>query len=167
MLTGKRAFYVIVVTPARAVQTPGPAQLVRRRQIGRLVAGHAGLDLDLDVVRQLVAVGPEQFYPVVVVGVVRGRQHDAQIGAQRLRQHGDGRRRDRADDDHVHADGDEPGNQRRFQQIARQPRVLPDHHAVAMVAADELRARRHADLQRRFGVHGVGISGAADAVGAE
>ena len=61
------------------------------------------LDARLDLVGQLVAVGAEQLDAVVVIRVVRGRDHDADIGAQRARQHGDRRGRDRAKQEHVHA----------------------------------------------------------------
>ena len=66
---------------------------------------HQRLDLHLGLVGQLVAVGVEQLDAVVVVGVVGGRDHHAEVGAQRARQHGDRRRRHRPEQEHVHADG--------------------------------------------------------------
>jgi hypothetical protein len=66
----------------------------------------------LDLVGQLVAVRAEQLDAVVVERIVRGGDHDAEIGAHRARQHGDRRRRHRAEQQHVHADRGEAGDQR-------------------------------------------------------
>ena len=41
-----------------------------------------GLDAALDLVGELVAVRSEQLDAVVVIGIVRGRDHHADIGAQ-------------------------------------------------------------------------------------
>ena len=61
------------------------------------------LDLALDLVGQLVAVRAEQLDAVVIVGVVRGGDHHAEVGAHRARQHRHRRRRHRAEQQHVHA----------------------------------------------------------------
>ena len=120
----------------------------------------------LDLVGELVAVRPEQLDAVVVERIVRGRDHDAEIGAHRARQHGDRRRRHRAEQQHVHADRGEAGDQRGLDHVAGQPRVLADHHAMAVVAAAKHQAGRLPDLQRQFRRdHAVGA--AANAVGAE
>ena len=63
----------------------------------------AGLDLALGLIRQLVTVGPEQLDAIVVIGIVRSGDHDAEIGAQRPCQHGDGRRRQGTEEKHIDA----------------------------------------------------------------
>ena len=55
----------------------------------------------------------------------------------RARQHGDGRRRHRAEQQHVHADRGEAGDQRVLDHVAGQARVLADDDAVAVLAALE------------------------------
>ena len=105
--------------------------------------------------------------PLSSIRVVRGRDHHAEVGAQRAGQHGDGRRRQRAEQRHVHAGADEAGGQRRLDHVAGQPRVLADHHAVAVVAAGEQQAGGLAQAQRDLRGHRVGVGLAADAVGAE
>src|SRR5690349_23685316 len=45
------------------------------------------------LVAELVAVRPEKLDAVVVVWVMRGRNHDTQVGTHRARQHADGRDR--------------------------------------------------------------------------
>ena len=120
----------------------------------------------LDLVGQLVAVRPEQLDAVVLVGVVRGGDHHAEVAAHRAGQHRDRRRRHRAEQQHVHADRGEAGDQRIFDHVARQARVLADHHPVAMLAALERQAGRLADLQRDLGGD-LGVGPAANAVGAE
>ena len=121
------------------------------------------LDLLLDLVAQLEAVRAEELDAVVLVGVVRGRDHDAEIGAHGARQHGDRRRRHRAEQQHVHADRSEAGDERGLDHVARQTRILADHHPVAVIAALEQEPGRLADLERELGRdHAVGA--AANAV---
>jgi hypothetical protein len=76
--------------------------------------------------RRAVAVGPEQLDAVVVIGIVRGRDHHAEIGAHRARQHGHGGGRNRAGEQHIHADRGEPGHQAVLDHIAGKPRVLAE-----------------------------------------
>ena len=78
-----------------------------------------------------------------------------------------GRRRQRADQRHVHAGADEAGGERRLDHVAGQPRVLADHHAMAMAAAGEQQPGGLAEPERGLGGHRIGVRGAADAVGAE
>ena len=87
----------------------GPDSARRRRRrprtrptaapIGRVSGSAAdrGLDLGLDVVGQLVPAAREQLDAVVGHRVVRGRQHDAEVGAVGRGQEGDGRRRQHAE----------------------------------------------------------------------
>ena len=105
------------------------------------------LDLLLDLVGELVAVGSEQLDAVVVVGIVRGRDHHPDIGPHRPRQHRDRRRRHWPEQQHVETDRGEPGDKRRLDHIAGEPRVLADHHPVTMLAAAKHQARRLADPQ--------------------
>ena len=145
-----------------------PAQLVGGGQILIQALVHHGLDLQLDLVRQLVAVRPEQLDAVVGVVVVRGRDHDAQIGAHRARHHGHARRRQGAEGAHVHADRGQTRHERRLDHVAGQTRVLADHHQMAtvVVGAEQL-ARRQTHAQRDLGRHRMGVGPAANAVGAE
>ncbi len=119
-------------------------------QLLDLVGVDQRLDLLLDLVGQLVAVRAEQFDAVVVVGVVRGRNHHAEVGAHRARQHGDRGRRHRAEQEHVHAHRGEAGDQRRLDHVAGEPGILADHDAMAMLAAAENQTGRLADAQRQF-----------------
>ena len=84
---------------------------------------------------------------------MRGRDHHAEIGAQRARQHGDGRRRHRAELEDVHAHGQEARLQRALDHVARQARILADHDTVAMSARGEDLAGGHADLHGDLGRH--------------
>ncbi len=141
----------------------------RSRALGQAL-GHVAVDqrfdLVLDLVGQLVAVRPEQLDAVVVERIVRGRDHDAEIGAHRAGQHGDRGRRHRAEQQHVHADRGEARDQRGLDHVAGEPGVLADDHAVAVLAAPEHEPGRLPDLQRQFRRdHAVGA--AANAVGAE
>ena len=93
-----------------------------------------GLDLQLHVVAELEPVGAEQLDAVVLVGVVRGGDHDAEVAAHGAGQHGDGGRRDRAEEQHVHADRGEARLEGGFDHVAGEPRILADHDPVAVIA---------------------------------
>ena len=114
-----------------------------------------------------MAVGAEQLDAVVLKGVVRGRDHHPDIGAQGRRQHGDGGRRQRADQNHVHTHGDETGGQRRLQQIAGQAGILANHDSMAMGAAPEIAAGRRRQRQRGCRGHRFAVGDTANAVSAE
>ena len=150
-----------------AVDALGAAEriLVGQRDLDVLVEQR--LDARLDLVGKLVAVGPEQLDAVVVVGIVRGRDHHAEIGAQRPRQHRHGRRRDRAEQEHIHAGRAEAGHQRVLDHVARKPRILADHDPVAVVAALERQAGGHADPHGDFRRHRKLVGLPADAVSTE
>ena len=105
--------------------------------------------------------------PLSTIGVVAGRDHHAEIGAHRAGQHRHRRGRHRPDHHHVHADAGEAGDERGLHHVAGQPRVLADHHPVAMVAAQEMRARRLADPLRHRRRHRRLVGAAPDPVGAE
>ncbi len=128
----QRALGELDVALLRALDARGAADAVGGGQQLARVGVDQLLDLALGLVGELVAVGIEQLDAVVVERVVRGRDHHAEIGAQRARQHGDGGRRHRAEQEHVHADGGEARHQRRLEHVAGQARVLADHDAVAV-----------------------------------
>ncbi len=100
--------------------------------------------------------------------VVAGADHDAQIGAHRGGQQTHRRRRHRTQQQHVHARGRQARRQRVLEHVARQARVLADHHAVSVAAVvAEVPPRRRPDPQRHVGRHRPLVCGAADPVRAE
>ncbi len=146
---------------ARPIWPEGTSRLLRARV-------HQRLDLGFRLVGELVALGVEQLDAVVGEGIVRGGDHDAEIGSQRAREHGHGGRGHRPQQEDVHAHGGEARHQGRLDHVAREPRVLADHHAVrAPAAVGEQLAGRHADAERDLRGHGQPVGEAADAVGAE
>ncbi|CAM5208428.1 hypothetical protein BTHI11S_03433 [Bosea thiooxidans] len=130
-----------------AVDALGAAEAGRGREAGPEIGVDQRLDLALHLVVELVAVRPEQLDAVVLIGVVRGRDHHAEIGPHRARQHRDARGRDRAEQHHVHADRGEAGDHGVFDHVAGKPRVLADHDPVSMLASAEGQPRGLADLQ--------------------
>ncbi len=150
----------------RVVDALGAAQQGRRGQLDRLFAVDEALDPQLDLVGQLVAVRTEQLDAVVLEGVMRGGDHDADVGAHGAGQHGHRRRGHGAEQQHVHANAGEAGLHGGLDHVARQPRVLADHGAVTVLAAHEQDAGGLGDLHREVGGDGaVGL--APDTVGAE
>ncbi len=154
------------VTPAPVLDAPRPADLGRLGERNVAILDQR-LDLHLVGIGELVAVRAEQLDAVIIIRIVAGRDHDAQVRAHRGGEHGDGGRGNGAELDHVHADAGESGNQRILDHVAREARVLADHDAVAMMAAQEMAAGGHADAHRHLGGHGSLVGAAANAVRAE
>ncbi|CAM3469245.1 hypothetical protein PANO111632_19700 [Paracoccus nototheniae] len=150
---------------ARAVDAAGVADLGGRGQIAVMV--HPGLDRGLVGIRQLIAVGAKELDPVIPMRIVRGRDHHPQIGAQRPGQHADGGGGQRAGQDHVHPRRGEPRHQRTFDHIARQPRVLADHHGARAARADQMAPGGPAKPHHHLGQDGPGIGAPAHPVGSE
>ena len=163
----QRALGEFDIAVMHAVDALGAAERIRVGQRDLDILVEQRLDARLDLVGELVAVRAEQLDAVVVIGIVRGRDHHADIGAQRARQHGDGRRRDRAEQEHIHAGRGEAGDQRVLDHVAGKPRILADHDAVAMVAALERQAGGHADLHGDFRRHRKFVGLPPDPVRAE
>ena len=163
---GKRTLGKLDIAVLHAVDALGAAEIRALGQLLRELGIDQRLDLVLDVVVELEAVGTEQLDAVVVEGIVRGRDHHADIGAHGAREHSDRRRRDRAGEQHVHADRGEARDQRGLDHVAGEPGILADEHAVAMVAAAKDQPGRLPDLERQLRRdHAIGA--AANAVGAE
>ncbi len=155
------------IAVVNAIDTLCPADRLGRRQThGHVLVEHR-LDLLFDLVIELEAVRAEELDAVVLVGIVRCRDHHTDIGAQRARQHGHSRRRNRAKKKDVKAGSGEPRDQGVFQHVARQARILADHDAIAVLAALEEIAHRDPDLHRHIWRHRVGVRLAANTVGSE
>ena len=124
------------------------------------------LDLLLDIVRQFETLRAEQLDAVVLEQIMRGGNHHAEIGAHRLGQHRDRRRRHRAEQQHIHADRGEAGHHRVFDHVAGEPRILADHDAMAMLAALKHQSGRLPNLERELRCDQA-IGTAPDPVGTE
>ena len=94
--------------------------------------------------------GPKNLMPLSSKGLCEAVIITPRSARRRARQHGDGGRGQRAELEHIHAHGGEAGDQRAFDHVARQAGILADHHPVAMLAAGEDAARRHAGLHRHL-----------------
>ena len=64
--------------------------------------------------------------PLSGIGLWRGREHHAEVGAERLGEVGDRGRRQHADAQHVDARAGEPGHDGGLQELPRRTRVAPD-----------------------------------------
>ena len=153
------------VAPARILDPASAADTLRFDQQWLLF--EQPLDCRFGLVRQLVAIGAEQLDAIIFERIVAGGNHHTQIGAHFAREQGDGGRRQRPGHDHVHPDRGKTRNQRAFHHIARQACILADHHAVPVVAAQEMRAGRLADPHRGGGGHHPFVRASTNSVGAE
>jgi len=106
------------IPTARVVEPLGTAQLGRGGPVRRPLF-EALLDAPLQLIRQLIAVTAKQLDAIVAVGIVRGGDDDADIGAQAARQHRDRRGRQRSDQDDIHPHRDKAGGQRRLEHVTR------------------------------------------------
>ena len=145
----------------------GAAQLGRHGQFAIHRRVHQGFNLIFNFVGKLKTIRPEQFDAIVLIGIMRGRNHNANISAQRAGEKRNARRRYRAKQKHIHAHGGETGHQRRLNHIARQPRILANHNPVTMLAAAKIAPRRQPKTQRHFSRHVFGVNAPAYAVCSE
>ena len=160
----QRALGELDIAFVGALYALGLADPVRLGEQLIRVAQDQRLDLFLGLVGELVAIRPEQLDAVIEIRIVRGRDHDAQIGAQRADQHGDGLRRDRAQLYDVHAHGGEARNECRLDRIARKPCVLADHDAMTPAAIGVQMPGGHADLEGNARRHRMAVCLSPDAV---
>ncbi len=149
-----------------AVDALGASEISGLREPPAQIAVDQRFDLELDLVGQLVAVRPEQLDAVVVIRVVRGGDHHAEIGAHRARQHRNRRRRHRAGQQHIHPDRSEARHQRGLDHITGQPRVLADQHTMPVIAVLEHHPRGLTNLEGKLR-RDRAVGAAANAVGAE
>ncbi len=166
-ILGQRAFGELDVAFLRALDPRRAPDGIGGRQQPAGVGLDQLLDAPLHVVGKLEAFLVEQLDAVVGERIVRGREHHAEVGAQRRRQHGDGGRRHRAQQEYVHPDGGEARHERGFQHVAGQARILANHHAVPVVTGLENLAGGHADLQRHLRRHRKAVRKSANSIGPE
>ena len=147
----KGGFCIFHIAPARVLNPLGPADILGRRQPRALVQQPRNPRLRL--IAQLVAIRPKELDPVVRGGIMTGRDHHTDIGAQAMGEIANRGRRHRPQQKHVHARGCEPGSQRIFDHIAREPRILANHHAMLLLVAAEIPPRRSPEAQRHIRRH--------------
>ena len=145
----------------------GAAHLVGPGERHALAGFDQRLDGRLVRVGKLEPVRAEDLDAIVVEGIVRGRDHDAEVGPERACQHGHGRGGQRTEQEHVHAGRQEPGGKRLLDHVTRQTRVLAHHHAVAVAAAAVFGAGGGSDLEHRRGIHGPAVGPAPNPIRAE
>ena len=163
-------FQELDVAPDRVVDALRLADRVGRGARPVVAAAdrlHAPLDLGLDLVGQLEAVGGEDLDAVVLVRIVRRADHEARVRAHRPGDERDPGRGQRAHQQHVGAGGDDPRLQRALQHVAGQARVLADHDASRALGAAEPLRHRLPEAQRHLRGHRVAVGDAADAVSSE
>ncbi len=121
---------------------------------------HPALDGDLDGVVELVATTREELDAVVGHRVVRGRQHHAEVGAERAGQVGDAGSRQHAEQEHVDTGRREARHDGGLEELPGNARV-PTHHGagtvpreVAAVGQDMCRGngKVQGQLRRQSGV---------------
>ena len=132
----------------------------------RLVDG--GLDLGFSGVVEFFTLRGEQLDAVVLVRIVRCRNHYPGIGPERSNQLGHRRRRQRPQHAHIGPGGDETRFERRLEQIAGNARVLADQHGRMFRAIGGQHAPQGiAYPHHEFGIDHAFADTAANAVGTE
>jgi len=128
---------VVQVAPDLRAAVADPAEPVAghppRAGQGRAVreTGQGALDQVLDRVGQLHPATREELDPVVRGGVVAGRQHDPQLGAEVRGQVSDRRGGHHAEPEHIDPGPGQPGDHRGLEELAGRPRVAADHRERA------------------------------------
>ena len=170
VLLGEHLLQELDVAPGRVLDAHRLADGVRLGARAGVPGGdalHAAFQLGLDLVGQLEAVGREDLDAVVLVGVVRGADDDARVGAHRPGDEGDPGRRQRPDQHDVRAGRHDAGLHRALEHVARQARVLADDDAPRPVGVAEPLRDGLPQTQGHLRRHRVAIGDAPDSVRAE
>ncbi len=122
MRLGEALGQLLQVILERAVERPDPADV---RRLGR-GSVERGLDLVLGVVVELESVAREQLDAVVLVGVVRRRDHRREVKAVAAHQQRRRRRREHAGEPGIATRRSHPGGDRGLEHLARLARVADD-----------------------------------------
>ena len=167
-VAGKAVLGEDVIPAEGVIDAEGLADLGSgRAQVVDGVREHQFLDLRLQVVGELEAVGGEELDAVVLEGIVRGGDDDARVGTQAACEERDARRRHRADEQHVHAHRADARSHGRLQHVARDAGVLADQDLVAPRTRPKDVRDGAAEAQRHLRGHRVLVGDPANAVGAE
>ena len=158
--------YVCARRPPSGRTRPIAARFV----VARLLPVDDALDALLEGVRELKAFAAEDFDAVVLKGVVRRGDDDAEV---RLLAHGEvrhRRRRQDAEGHHVHARRADAGGEGRFQHIRGDARVLTDENkrfsAARRAVFREERGGGAADFKSKHGIERF-VYDAADSIRSE
>ena len=152
-----------LIVRAHLVHAHGPAQLPRLAR--HRTARQLRLDLLLELIRELAALVIKKLDAVVIVGIVRGADHDPEPAFELARQIGDAGSRQRPDEHHIHTGGHEARLQRRFKHVAGQARVLADEHLAPL--RGEHPRRGAGQVQRKVHRHGMLPHASTHSVGTE
>ena len=128
-----------------AVTRPTPAPVGRCH-----VLPHPLLDGRLDGVVELVPAAGQELDAVVGHRVVRGGQHDAEVGAEAVGEVGDARGRQHAEQQHVDPGRGQPGDDRGLEELPGDAGVATDH-GQRPVARRTRRGRRARGRRPRTG----------------
>ncbi len=129
----------------------GAAQVAYAPDRGRARTGALGqrqLDPVLVLVGELVAIGGEELDAVVLVGVVRGRQHDGQVESVAAEQQRRGRRRQHAAQQRVASGRADARGDGSLEHLAGLARVAQDQHLRALGC--RLRGRSASEREREL-----------------
>jgi hypothetical protein len=164
----RREQVVGVALPRRLGDVDDAADRSARRALPFLT--HPPLDRVLDVVGQLVTAAGEELDAVVGHGVVAGREHHPEVGAELAGQVGDRRRRQHPDALDVDTGAGEAGDHGGLEELPRRPRVAPDDRDRPVprerAGVGEHVGRRDGKVERELRGE-VAVRQPADTVGAE
>src|SRR5690554_824055 len=143
-----RAFAELHVPAGRIINATGLAQLVGATYLEGLV--QPVLNLRLQRIIELGAVGREELDAIVVVGIMGGTDYDAGRGTKGSGEIGNRRSRHRAQQFHIHTGGRQACLKGRLKHIAGQPGILADQHTVTLTVLLERLPCRPAKMQHEL-----------------
>jgi hypothetical protein len=131
--------------------------LCHRQDIPELFVEDQVFDGFFLFVGQLEAVATEDFKPVVLIGIVGGRYHDAGIGAHALGDKGNTGSGQHADQVGVSPHGGYPRFERAFQHVSGNPGVLPDDDPGAVTVLFKYMRHGLPDAECDLCIHGIAV----------
>ena len=163
--TGQGGFGIFNIAAGAVIQTGDTAHTFGRHW--EIVGQQQGFNLFLGGIRQFEAVRAKELDAVVVVRVVRGRNHHTQISAHGSCQqtHSGGRQWTKGND--IQTSSRQTSGHGVLKHIARPAGVLANDNTVGFFIFLKIKADSHRKLDHIRGGHRVFIRPSAHTVGAE
>ena len=164
-LPGQRPLDELDVPPFRVVDPEGFAHCIcSRAQVLDFAGNDQRLHPRFHFVRKLEPVARKKLDPIILVGIMRGRDNDS-----RIRSETPGHKRNRGsrhgpDQKHIHTHRADAGRQGRFQHIAGQSSVFPDDDLMTSRSSQEEIGGSPSKLHRRLTGHRFQVRDTPDAV---
>src|SRR5258707_13726560 len=132
----ERSLGVFDVAAQGIINTHGLADLARDGpNVLDLASEDQALNLMLNLVVELVTIRPKKFYAIIVIRIVRSSKNDSGIGAQTASDVSNPGSWKRANEQHIHAHGEDARRNGIFQHVTGKASVFAEDNLMASASA--------------------------------